>query len=155
VRVTTAEEMLEACLKALPVDIAVCAAAVADFRPDAASDKKIKKTGKDPMTVRLVQNPDILATLSQSNRRPRLVVGFAAETHDGMENAQAKLVKKGCDWLVLNDVSGGQVFGAESNIVTLLQKQADGKVRAETWPQMSKKDVARDLVRQAALHLKA
>ncbi len=151
--VETAQEMLDACLKSLPVDIAVCAAAVADFRPEEASDRKIKKSGKEPMTVRLVQNPDILATLSQSNRRPKLVIGFAAETNDGLENAKKKLANKGCDWLVLNDVSGGKVFGQDSNIVTLLQKSG-AEVSSETWPQMGKKEVARDLVAKIATSFK-
>lgn len=151
VRIGTAQEMLDACLKALPVDIAVCAAAVADFRPEDVADKKIKKAGKDPMTVKLVQNPDILATLSQSNQRPKLVVGFAAETNDGMENAKAKLAKKGCDWLVLNDVGGGKVFGQENNIVTLLKNNGS----AETWPEMGKREVARGLVAEMAKLLKA
>lgn len=153
VHVESAQQMLDACLKALPADIAVCAAAVADFRPEEAADKKIKKSGSDPMTVRLVQNPDILATLSQSNRRPRLVIGFAAETHDGLENAKAKLAKKGCDWLVLNDVSGGKVFGQDSNIVMLLRKNPGGDISADIWPEKSKKEIARDLVQQVAAHL--
>ena len=119
---------------------------MADFRPEETSDKKIKKTGKDPITVRLVQNPDILATLSQGNQRPGLVVGFAAETNDGLENAKAKLAKKGCDWLVLNDVSNGKVFGQDSNIVTLLEKEQNGDISNATWPEMGKAEVARDLV---------
>lgn len=154
VHVETAQQMLEACLKALPVDIAVCAAAVADFRPEEAADKKIKKTGKDPMTVKLVQNPDILATLSQSNQRPKLVIGFAAETNDGLENAKAKLAKKGCDWLVLNDVSGGKVFGQDSNIVTLLRKKG-ADISSEIWPEKTKKDVARDLTQHVAAQFKS
>lgn len=154
VQVETAQEMLEACLKALPADIAVCAAAVADFRPEETASTKIKKTGKEPMTVKLVQNPDILATLSQSNQRPKLVVGFAAETNDGLENAKAKLARKGCDWLVLNDVAGGKVFGQDSNIITLLRKSGDA-ITADTWPEKTKKDVARDLVAQVAAYMKA
>lgn len=153
VHVETAQEMLDACLKSLPVDIAVCAAAVADFRPEEASDKKIKKSGKEPMTVKLVQNPDILAALSQSNRRPRLVIGFAAETNDGLDNAKKKLSTKGCDWLVLNDVNGGKVFGQDSNIVTLLQKTGTD-VASETWPEKDKKEVARDLVAKIASSFK-
>jgi phosphopantothenoylcysteine decarboxylase / phosphopantothenate---cysteine ligase len=153
-RVQTAQEMLDACLKSLPVDIAICAAAVADYRPEEAADKKIKKSGKEPMVLKLVQNPDILATLSQSNRRPKLVVGFAAETNDGLENAKAKLAKKGCDWLVLNDVSGGKVFGEDSNIVTLLQKAAGGNITAEAWERQDKAAVARALVARVAAHMK-
>ncbi len=148
IQVQTAREMLEACLKSLPVDIAVCAAAVADFRPEDVSDRKIKKTGNDPVSLKLIQNPDILATLSQSNQRPKLVIGFAAETNDGMENAKAKLAKKGCDWLVLNDVSGGKVFGQDSNIITLLRKSGND-IEYETWAEKSKKDVARELVAEA------
>ena len=106
------------------------------------------------MTVKLVQNPDILATLSQSNQRPKLVIGFAAETNDGLENAKAKLAKKGCDWLVLNDVSGGKVFGQDSNIVTLLRKHGTD-ISTDTWPEKSKRDVARDLVAQVAAQFKA
>lgn len=153
VQVQTAREMLEACLKSLPVDIAVCAAAVADFRPEDVADKKIKKSGNDPVSLKLVQNPDILATLSQSNQRPKLVIGFAAETNDGMENAKAKLAKKGCDWLVLNDVGGGKVFGQDSNNVTLLRKSGND-IASETWAEKSKKDVARDLVAEAVAFMR-
>lgn len=145
--VETADEMLQACLKALPADIAICAAAVADFKPQETAARKIKKSGNEPMNLTLVQNPDILATLSQGARRPRLVVGFAAETNDGLENAKAKLQRKACDWLVLNDVSGGKVFGQDSNIITLLRKSAAG-IDAATWPEKSKKEVARDLIAQ-------
>jgi phosphopantothenoylcysteine decarboxylase/phosphopantothenate--cysteine ligase len=153
-RVGTAEEMLEACLQSLPADIAVCAAAVADYRPETAAKAKIKKSGKDPMTVTLVQNPDILATLAGSKRRPKLVIGFAAETNDGLDNAKKKLLAKGCDWLVLNDVSGGQVFGQAQNTVTLLRKGAGGAVSADAWPPKDKTDVARDLVAEVSRHLK-
>lgn len=154
IRVETAQQMLEACLKSLPVDIAVCAAAVADFRPEEAAGQKIKKSGSDPLTVKLVQNPDILGTLSNSNQRPKLVVGFAAETNDGLENAKAKLARKGCDWLVLNDVGGGKVFGQDMNIVTLLKKSG-AEISAETWAEMTKKEVARGLVAQFAAQLRA
>lgn len=149
IHVETAAEMLEACFGALPADIAVCAAAVADFRPEETSAQKIKKSGKDPMTLRLVQNPDILASLSQGNHRPKIVVGFAAETNDGLENAKAKLARKGCDYLVLNDVSGGQVFGQDRNIVTLLTRSGSD-ISAETWPEMDKRAVAGELGRLLA-----
>lgn len=149
VRVETAQQMLDACLKALPADIAVCAAAVADFRPSETAEKKIKKSGDGGMTVKLVQNPDILSALSRGNSRPRLVVGFAAETHDGLDNARQKLARKGCDWLVLNDVGGGKVFGQDTNTVTLLQ----GADATETWPELSKADVARKLVEKIAARL--
>ncbi|MBV9777578.1 MAG: bifunctional phosphopantothenoylcysteine decarboxylase/phosphopantothenate--cysteine ligase CoaBC, partial [Acetobacteraceae bacterium] len=105
-RVETAEEMLAACLQALPADAAVCAAAVADWRVARQSGSKLKKTaGGDPPTLELVANPDILATLSRAGPlRPRLVVGFAAETDALIANATAKRARKGCDWLLANDV---------------------------------------------------
>ncbi|HYD18719.1 MAG TPA: bifunctional phosphopantothenoylcysteine decarboxylase/phosphopantothenate--cysteine ligase CoaBC [Patescibacteria group bacterium] len=153
IQVESAREMLDACLKSLPVDIAICAAAVADFRPEEVADRKIKKSGTDPVSLKLVQNPDILATLSNSNQRPKLVIGFAAETHDGLEHAKQKLAKKGCDWLVLNDVSGGQVFGQDNNAVTLLQNGPGGTIVA-SWPAMTKKEVARVLAAAAAAHFR-
>ncbi|MBI1215348.1 MAG: bifunctional phosphopantothenoylcysteine decarboxylase/phosphopantothenate--cysteine ligase CoaBC [Alphaproteobacteria bacterium] len=148
--VETAQQMLDACLKSLPADIAVCAAAVADYRAAEPAEQKIKKSGEAGLSLKLVQNPDILATLSQSNRRPKLVVGFAAETHDGLENAKQKIDRKGCDWLVLNDVGGGKIFGQDENTVTLLRRDADSKLDAETWPELSKKDVARRLADKIA-----
>ena len=150
VRVTTAQQMYDATFAALPADIAVCAAAVADYRPAQASTDKIKKSGEDGMTLSLVQNPDILKALSHDARRPALVVGFAAETDAGIDGAKQKLARKNCDWLVLNDVSGGKVFGSDHNTVTVLQK--DGS--HQTWPQMDKKDVARQLVQDIAAALK-
>lgn len=149
-RVTTAEEMLAATLKALPVDIAVCAAAVADYRPLEAANGKIKKAGNDGMTLQLVQNPDILHTLSHSNQRPQLVIGFAAETDAAIDKAKEKLSRKGCDWLLLNDVGNGKVFGEEQNTITLLKRDAKGDVSADAWPAMAKQDVARRLVAQVA-----
>ncbi|NQU60072.1 MAG: bifunctional phosphopantothenoylcysteine decarboxylase/phosphopantothenate--cysteine ligase CoaBC [Rhodospirillales bacterium] len=140
VRVESAAQMLDACAKALPVDIAVCAAAVSDWRVEAQAGEKIKKTGsrKTP-TLKLVENPDILASLSQAgNKRPRLVVGFAAETENVTANAQAKRSKKGCDWIVANDVSAGTgTFAGDDNTVHLITK--DG---VEDWPKMTKTAVA-------------
>jgi len=149
-RVTTAEEMLAATLKALPVDIAVCAAAVADFRPAEAAADKIKKSGSEGMTLQLVQNPDILHTLSHSNQRPQLVIGFAAETDAALDKARDKLARKGCDWLLLNDVGNGKVFGEDQNTVTLLKRNAKGDVTAEPWPAMDKRALACRLVAQVA-----
>lgn len=149
VRVTTAQQMYDATMAALPADIAVCAAAVADYRPATAASEKIKKTGEDGITLSLVQNPDILKALSHDLRRPALVVGFAAETNAGIDGARQKLARKGCDWLVLNDVSGGKVFGRDDNTVTVLKK--DGA--ADSWPNMDKKDVARRLVQDIAAAL--
>ena len=104
--VETAAQMLAACEAALPVDIAVCAAAVADWRPARAGNQKLKKNGATAKSLELTANPDILATLAQSKTaRPRLVVGFAAETEQVVKHAEEKLKKKGCDWILANDVS--------------------------------------------------
>ncbi|MBW7911784.1 MAG: bifunctional phosphopantothenoylcysteine decarboxylase/phosphopantothenate--cysteine ligase CoaBC [Alphaproteobacteria bacterium] len=149
VRITTAQQMLEATLKALPADIAVFAAAVADYRPAEAAAHKIKKSGDDGISLALVQNPDILRTVATSNHRPALVVGFAAETDAGIEDAKKKLARKGCDWLVLNDVAGGKVFGQADNTVTVL-KNSGKDISADSWPHMSKQDVARRLVSEIA-----
>jgi phosphopantothenoylcysteine decarboxylase/phosphopantothenate--cysteine ligase len=146
VRVESARDMLAACEGSLPVDVAVCAAAVADWRVANASSKKIKKTAQETPAIKLERNPDILATLSRSNRRrPRLVVGFAAETENVVENAKKKLASKGCDWVVANDVSAGTgTFGGESNTVHLVTS-GNGKARVEDWPRLSKRDVAERL----------
>lgn len=136
VKVQTAEEMLAACEAALPADIAVCTAAVSDWRASVPAGSKIKKTGDGPPTLSLVENPDILATLCRHASRPKLVVGFAAETDDVLENALAKRQRKGCDWLVVNDVRRG-VFGADRNLVSLI----DGN-SIEEWPEMDKSAVA-------------
>lgn len=112
VKVVTASQMLEACRAALPVDAAVMAAAVSDWRPERVADRKLKKEAGAP-EIRLVRNPDILATLSQPGpERPQLVVGFAAETDHLEEHARDKLVRKGCNWIVANDVTRPGVLGA-------------------------------------------
>ena len=148
--VTTAREMMAACDAALPVDIAVCAAAVADWRAATETDAKIKKKGAPP-ALQLVENPDILATLSTAGtRRPRLVVGFAAETEAVAENAEAKRARKGCDWIVANSVAHGAVFGEADNTVTLIT--ADGR---DVWPAMSKEKVAAQLAERIAAQLGA
>jgi phosphopantothenoylcysteine decarboxylase/phosphopantothenate--cysteine ligase len=141
-RIETAEEMLAACRAALPADIAVCAAAVADFRPFRFATQKIKKGSAPPPPIELVRNPDILATLaSPGNARPRIVVGFAAETEDLIANAQKKLAAKGCDLILANDVSPGSgTFGGEENTIHLVA--ADG---VESWPRLSKVEVAERL----------
>ncbi|MFT9449643.1 bifunctional phosphopantothenoylcysteine decarboxylase/phosphopantothenate--cysteine ligase CoaBC [Gluconobacter japonicus] len=136
VKVQTAEEMLAACEAALPADIAVCTAAVSDWRASVPAGSKIKKTGDGPPTLSLVENPDILATLCRHASRPKLVVGFAAETDDVLESALAKRQRKGCDWLVANDVRRG-VFGADRNLISLI----DGN-GIEEWPEMDKSAVA-------------
>jgi phosphopantothenoylcysteine decarboxylase/phosphopantothenate--cysteine ligase len=149
VRVSTAREMLAACETALPVDVAVCAAAVADWRPEPATTKLKKKDGGAP-ALKLVENPDILARLSQAgNRRPRLVIGFAAETENVIENARAKRAKKGCDWILANDVSAASgVFGGEDNTIHLLDAAG-----VEHWPPLSKREVGERLAQRIAATL--
>jgi len=138
VDVETADDMLAACRAALPADVAVCAAAVADWRSAERAPSKLKKNGGPPPPLALALNPDILADLSQpSNRRPRLVIGFAAETENVVAHAQAKRAAKGCDWIVANDVAAGAAFGADDNTVHLIT--ADG---VEDWPKMPKQAVA-------------
>ncbi|MHB8284961.1 MAG: bifunctional phosphopantothenoylcysteine decarboxylase/phosphopantothenate--cysteine ligase CoaBC [Caulobacteraceae bacterium] len=149
VGVETARDMLVACDAALPADIAVLVAAVADWRPEIVADRKIKKGGEAPQPITLVENPDILAWLSQDGPdRPRLVVGFAAETNDVEANAKAKLTRKGCDWIVANDVTQPGVMGGGENEVLLVK--ADG---VERWPRMDKEAVATRLAAEIAAAL--
>lgn len=149
--VETAREMQAAVDKALPADIAVMSAAVADWRVDGVASGKIKKAPGGPPSLALIENPDILAGVSaKGTKRPALVVGFAAETTDLEPNARAKLSRKGCDWIVGNDVSD-DVFGADGNAVTLFTK--DGA--ADVWPRQSKTEVARKLAARIADHFKA
>ena len=146
VDVESARQMLAACEAALPVDAAVLVAAVADWRPVEVQPSKLKKTGAGPEPIALVENPDILAALSAPGpRRPRLVVGFAAETEDLDANARAKLARKGCDWLVANDVSQPGVFGGEDNAVTLVTREG-----LEPWPAAAKAVLAERLARRIA-----
>lgn len=149
VDVETAREMLAACEAALPADIAVCVAAVSDWRAQDAASSKMKKTGDGPPTIALVENPDILATLSRSDRRPALVVGFAAETDQVEAYAEAKLAKKGCDWIVANDVSVAGTMGGDDNAVAIV---TGGGV--ERWNRMTKAEVARRLAAKMAETLK-
>jgi phosphopantothenoylcysteine decarboxylase/phosphopantothenate--cysteine ligase len=148
-RVQSAREMLEACEDVLPVDVAVMVAAVADWRPTETAKKKIKKDKIDGApTIALKENPDILVTLSKkSKNRPALVIGFAAETDNVEANARAKVTKKGCDWIVANDVSG-DVMGGGENQVLLITKDS-----AEPWPRMAKAAVARNLAERIAAEL--
>jgi phosphopantothenoylcysteine decarboxylase / phosphopantothenate---cysteine ligase len=146
--VESARQMLDACQSALPADIAVFAAAVADWRVERSSSGKIKKQpGAAPPVLTLVPNPDILATIAAAGpNRPRLVVGFAAETDDLKANAQAKLKRKNADWIVANDVSPETgIMGGAENAVQLVS--ASG---IETWPRLAKDDVARRLARRIA-----
>jgi phosphopantothenoylcysteine decarboxylase/phosphopantothenate--cysteine ligase len=152
VPVETAEEMLAACEAALPVDVAVMAAAVADWRVETAGRHKLKKDGRAPPVLRLVENPDILASIAQRcNDRPTLVVGFAAETDDVVENARRKRLRKRCDWILANDVSPGtDTFGGDRNTIHLVD--ADG---IEDWPIMTKREVAARLAERIADRLPA
>ncbi len=148
IRVESARDMLAACENALPADIAVCAAAVADWRTADTATGKIKKSpGAAPQLLTLTENPDILKTLAGlGNRRPGLLVGFAAETGNVVELATAKRTAKGCDWIVANDVSDGTgTFGGEENTVHLIT--ADG---AENWPRATKRDIANRLAGRIA-----
>ena len=143
--VETAREMLAACEAALPADAAIFAAAVADWRPAAPAVQKMKKPADDAAPpLALVPNPDILATLSRHPQRPRLVIGFAAETERVIEHAQAKLARKGCDWIVANDVSGDAMGGAE-NTVHLVTATV-----VEDWPRLPKAEVAARLADRVA-----
>jgi len=149
VRVESAREMMEACEAALPADIAVCAAAVADWRAADIAAGKLKK-GVARAQLDLVENPDILAALARpGNRRPRLVVGFAAETENAIGNATQKLQTKNCDWILANEVGGGKGFDADDNQVTLLRRD-QGKILEAAWPRMSKIEIARRLTQEVA-----
>ncbi len=149
VHVESAADMLAACEAALPVDVAVAAAAVSDWRVAAEAPAKIKKDGGDgkPPALILVENPDILAHLGGAgNRRPRLLIGFAAETENIIDNAAAKRTAKGCDWIIANDVSAPTgTFGGDENTVHMVT--AGG---VESWPRLSKQAVARRLAGRIA-----
>jgi phosphopantothenoylcysteine decarboxylase/phosphopantothenate--cysteine ligase len=150
VKVETARQMLKACEEALPADVFVSVAAVADWRPARAATRKlkIKGAGSEAPSMELAENPDILKTLSNKRKhRPRLVIGFAAETHDVEDFARAKLDRKGCDWIVANDVSGDVMGGAENEVLLISQDAS------EHWPRMGKDDVARRLARRIAAEL--
>ena len=150
IHVETAEQMLHAAEGALPADAAIFAAAVADWRVKSEASQKMKKQeGKLP-SLSFAENPDILATIARhSNLRPQLVIGFAAETENLIENARAKLLRKGCDWIVANDVSTGTAtFGGASNEVHIVT--AD---KVDSWPMQTKDAVAASLVKKIAATL--
>jgi phosphopantothenoylcysteine decarboxylase / phosphopantothenate---cysteine ligase len=152
IRVETARDMLAATLEALPADIGIFTAAVADWRTAANHGEKIKKSGKGKApALALVENPDILATIAKhASLRPPLVIGFAAETENILGYATKKLATKGCDWIVANDVSPeGGVMGGRYNQVQLVTARG-----AESWPQMSKEAVAEELMQRAAAFLR-
>ena len=150
VKVETAQQMLEAVEKTLPADVAIFAAAVADWRAEHPSASKIKKQQGRIPALKLVENPDILSTVAhQGSDRPSLVIGFAAETDDVIANATAKLAKKGCDWILANDVSPQTgIMGGDTNTIHLIT--AEG---TEDWPPQSKDDVARMLVQRISAWL--
>ena len=150
IHVETARQMLEAVEASLPADIFIGAAAVADWRVGAALVEKLKKGASGPPTLGLVENPDILATVASHARRPRLVVGFAAETEKVIDHAQAKLARKKCDLIVANDVSPATgVMGGDANTVHLVSKSG-----VETWPTLPKAEVAQRLIAQLAALIK-
>ena len=147
VKIESARDMLAACQAALPADIAICAAAVADWRIAEEAGSKMKKNGGAPPSMAMVENPDILATLSQApDNRPKLVVGFAAETNNLIDNARKKRARKQCDWIVANDVSTGTgTFGGDENTVHLVTDNG-----VEDWPRLSKTGVAEQLTGRIA-----
>jgi phosphopantothenoylcysteine decarboxylase/phosphopantothenate--cysteine ligase len=148
VEVESAREMLVASEAALPLDVAVMVAAVADWRPTRTSSAKLKKDQAGAPAIKLQENPDILTTLSKpGKKRPKLVIGFAAETDNVEEHARAKIAKKGCDWIVANDVSGDVMGGAENQVLLIT------KDKTETWPRMAKEAVARKLAAEIAVAL--
>ncbi|MFN4020259.1 MAG: bifunctional phosphopantothenoylcysteine decarboxylase/phosphopantothenate synthase [Erythrobacter sp.] len=149
VDVESALDMAKAVKHALPADVAVMVAAVADWRPKEYRGQKIKKRGDAPPALMLTENPDILSNIAGGNKRPELVIGFAAETENVIEHAKAKRKRKGCDWIIANDVSG-DVMGGDSNRVTIVA--GDG---IETLEEMPKSAVAMALVERIAASLKA
>lgn len=144
--VETAEEMLSAVEAALPADIFVSVAAVADWRPASRTHQKTKKPVGGPQPLQLVENPDILRSVCLSDKRPELVVGFAAETHDVLKLARAKRIRKECDWIVANDVSGDVMGGQENEMIIVTDKGED------YLPRQSKQAAARTLARRIAAH---
>lgn len=145
VDVQTAREMMAAVEAALPADVAIMVAAVADWRTADAADQKLKKDGSGrPAPLALVENPDILATLGHGAQRPALLIGFAAETQKIAEHAQAKLARKGADWIVANDVSG-DAMGGDDNAIQIVTAQG-----IESWPSLPKSEVAQKLIEKVA-----
>lgn len=145
IKVKSAEQMLRECKKSLPADVAVFAAAVADWKIKIPAKNKMKKQpGAEEQEIKLVQNTDILKTIASGKPRPKLVVGFAAETDNLLSNAKKKLQEKQCDWIIANDISKG-VFGSDDNEVTFISKD-----RNEKWPKQNKSGIANKLVLKIA-----
>ncbi len=150
IEVETAADMLKATETALPADVAIFAAAVADYRVESTSDQKIKKTDKGAPEIKLTQNPDILAQIAKHENRPTLVIGFAAETQDVEAYATAKRQRKGCDWILANDVSAETgIMGGSENQITLISEAG-----SEPWPRMGKRQVAAQLAARIVEALK-
>ena len=150
IKVNTAEEMLDVCEQQLPADIAICSAAVSDYKVNNKKNSKIKKTGEN-ISLDLSENPDILNRISKRNaNRPSLVIGFAAETGEVEKNAKLKLYSKGCDWILANDVSDGKVFNQDINKITFITDSL-----TEKWNEMSKDDVASKLSANIINHFSA
>jgi phosphopantothenoylcysteine decarboxylase/phosphopantothenate--cysteine ligase len=144
--------MRDAVERLLPADAAIFVAAVADWRPEGEAGQKIKKiAGSGPPPLAMVENPDILATIAKlTDQRPPLVVGFAAETEHLIDNAKSKLARKGCDWIVANDVSPATgVMGGDRNTVHLITRK-EGEIAVDSWPVMTKEQVASELVAKIA-----
>ena len=152
IHVESAREMLDACRQALPVDVAVFAAAVSDWRTAEEAGQKLKKNGGGPPALALTENPDILKTVGEAgNLRPGLLIGFAAETEKVIEHAKVKRKKKGADWILANDVSPATgTFGGDDNVIHLIDD-----VGVEDWPRMSKEEVARWLAERIAENIAA
>jgi len=151
VRVVTGAEMMEAVTKALPADVAIFAAAVADWRAAKPKSEKLKKTaGSEPPAIKLAENADILKTIGQRTKdRPELVIGFAAETETVIANAQKKLKSKSCDWIIANDVSPETgVMGGDRNTVHIITREG-----VESWPQLLKSDIADRLMERIATRI--
>jgi len=146
IAVESAREMLSACEAALPADIFIGVAAVADWRTDGCAEIKIKKGKSGIPALKLVENPDILASISKTKKRPGLVIGFAAETNDVIKHAKAKRLKKDCDWIIANDVSG-DVMGGEHNSLIVVTEKGE-----EAFPRLKKSDAARRLAEKIAEH---
>ena len=147
IKVRSANDMLNACENSLPSDIVVCAAAVGDFKVEKFNNEKIKKSG-NTLNLELNENVDILKSIGTRNsKRPKLVIGFAAETNNLIENATEKLNSKGSDWIIANDVSNGKVIGKSHNEICLISNRG-----VENWPEMTKSDVAKKLSQRIVDH---
>lgn len=149
IHIESAADMLNACEGALPTDIAICAAAVSDWSAAQEANHKIKKRAdQNPPTLQLKENPDILKTLSNHKNRPELVIGFAAETEDLLENATRKRTRKGCDWILANNVGQESIFGADENHVYLITQNTQTE-----WTRASKQEIASKLVQEIINHI--